>query len=417
MSLLRRDGLLVALTATRGFSSMSYYVFLPFFGLWLIQQQSLSATQSGTVVGACVLTTRAGAIALPPVVRSLGERGSVVLAYATTIGCFGAMYALGDGLPLAAWYALSGLLGFAFSGATLALKSLIGRKLGEDQQVSAFSFLNVAVNVGAALGPIVGGWAIASGVGVLPLVALGVQVVSLLPAFLLPGRGRSAGKVGGEVPGGWRPSRGFLVFVCASSLTWVAYAQLFTVFPVYAEGHLDERVIGALFAANAAMIILLQIPVGGLLQRVWRGDSPRIGGHGLLLLANLLLASSMLCFAAARSQLWVAVFVGVVFFTLSELLWSPMYDAAVVRVRGEQDPAAAFGVSGVVWGIAEAVGASAGIALAAGVGGYSAFLIGAAAALAAGILAYALRVLRPKEPRRGRRSEASLAGSVEGERP
>lgn len=396
MSLLKGDRVLAALTVTRGIGSMAYYVYAPFFGVWLIREQSLPAAESGTVVGAFILTTRAGSILLPALVRLLGERGAVILSYAATVCLFWGMYSPGSGYPLFAWYVLSGLLGFAFSGATLALKSFVAERVGEDKRVGAFSFLNLAVNIGAALGPVVGGWVVTKDASILPLVASGLQILSVFVAFSLPG-GRFELKGSRARPvGGWRPSRRFLGFVGASSLTWIAYVQLFNVFPVYAEGHLDERVIGALFSVNAAMIILLQVPAGRALQRAWQDKSSRLFGvHPLLLLANLCLALSMFLFVAARSWLWPLVFAGVILFTLSELLWSPMYDTGVAHLRDGMNAAAAFGIVGVAWGMAEALGSSLGIALTGGSAAFSAFLLGSAAALVAGITVYSFRVLRP----------------------
>lgn len=88
MSLLKGDRVLAALTVTRGIGSMAYYVYAPFFGVWLIREQSLPAAESGTVVGAFILTTRAGSILLPALVRLLGERGAVILSYAATVCLF-----------------------------------------------------------------------------------------------------------------------------------------------------------------------------------------------------------------------------------------------------------------------------------------------------------------------------------------
>ncbi|MGZ6503197.1 MAG: MFS transporter, partial [Tumebacillaceae bacterium] len=313
------------------------------------------------IVGVCVFTTRAASVVMPVVVKRFGEKRSITVACLVTISVLAGMY-LFKQTNLIVWYLLSGMLGVSFSVATLGMKSFVGRTFDEQKRITAFSYLNVAVNIGAALGPIVGGFVMESRFYLLPLIALGSQVITLLFSFWLPQVPRvedtSTSPEKQQLNMRIVPLK-FVWFLLISSCTWLGYVQLYNVFPAFSKGYLDERLIGILFSVNAVVIIVLQIPISHFFEKVF--SKGKMSQSMLLVLGNGFMAVSMVCFALVKTQSMVILVIGCMLFTVSELLWSPFYDAMVVQIRGKLDVVTALGISGFLWGLAESLGTSIGM--------------------------------------------------------
>lgn len=130
-----------------------------------------------------------------------------------------------------------------------------------------------------------------------------------------------------------------------------------------------------------------------------RGEGHLGSGAGRVVgAANLVLAAGIALLASAAGRWWFLAVVGVVVFTLAELVWSPFYDALVPDFAAPLEPMVGFGLAALGWGLAESLGAAVGTALVAhGARPWPAalaFLVGAAAVVAAGAVSV-LGALRP----------------------
>ncbi|MFE2377093.1 MFS transporter [Streptomyces sp. NPDC059398] len=402
---------LVALVVVRATSCAGFFAVLPYLGLWLVESRGLSGADAGLVVGAAILANRAGGVLMVPLVQRIGLKASVGLGYLGAVAVF-TLLGAGLSLPVAGWLVLAALAGLFLAAATTAMKAQIAA-FDAGQRLRGFSYLNMAVNAGSALGPLLGGQLLEWHADRLPLGAAALDAVALLAVPALPGRWRAADRPAG---GGARerilPGRRFAVFSLLVCGTWLAYAQVFDVLPTYLHTTVSTGRIGLVFTVNAILVIVLQVPVSALSRRVL---AHRRGGFGpLCCAANVVLAAAVLLFAAGRFGGLGLVLAAMVVFTLSELVWSPLYDVEVSERRGGLSATAAYAVAGVAWGAAESAGAWLGLLLVAGDGGgHQGWLLPsmpywAAAALALVTGAALLRGReRPREPDEHRENTGS----------
>lgn len=346
---------LAALVVARATSCAGFFAVLPYLGLWLVDVQHLSGGSAGLVVGSSILANR-GAVLLIPLINRLGLKASVATGYGGAIAVF-VVLGMGPTRAVIGWLVLAALVGLFLAMATTAMKASVAA-LPAEQRLRGFSYLNMAVNAGSAVGPVIGGQLLHWHAGWLPLSAAVLHLVALAAVPALPGpwrrceRGRPAAQ--GSTPR-LRVQRRFVVFCLLTCGTWVAYAQAVDVLPAYLGDTVDAREMGLVFTLNAVMVVALQVPMSWLSGRVL--SSPR-GGFGVLwAAASTVLAASVLLFALGRSMGLGLVLVAMVLFTLSELIWSPLYDAQVSERRGTLSLPASYALAGVACGAAESVGA------------------------------------------------------------
>ncbi|WP_424890370.1 MFS transporter [Streptomyces sp. XH2] len=337
-------------------SGAGFFAVLPYLGLWLVDTRGLSGGGAGLVVGSSILANRAGAVLLIPLIHRLGLKASVVTGYVGAVAVF-ALLGTGPGLAVTGWLVLAALVGLFLAMATTAMKASVAA-LPADQQLRGFSYLNMAVNAGSAVGPVIGGQLLHWHASWLPLSAAVLHLVALAAAPALPGTWRRSERPRPAAGGsGRRPlvQRRFVVFSLLACGAWVAYAQAFDVLPAYLGDTVDARDLGLVFTLNAVMVVALQVPATWLSRRVL--DAPR-GGFGVLwAAAGSVLAASVLLFALGRSAGLSVVLVAMVLFTLSELVWGPLYDTQVSERRGTLSLPAAYALAGVASGAAESAGA------------------------------------------------------------
>ncbi|WP_367139343.1 MULTISPECIES: MFS transporter [Streptomyces] len=355
---------LTALVVARATSCAGFFAVLPYLGLWLVNSRGLTGADAGLVVGAAILANRAGGVLLVPLIHRLGLKASVGAGY---LGAAVAFAVLGAGLRLPAygWLVLAALAGLSLAMATTAMKAQVAA-FPPDQRLRGFSYLNMAVNAGSAVGPVIGGALLEWHAGWLPLAAAVLDLVALAAVPALPGAWRASEParqaaaddgdgVGKKGRGRWLPQRPFVAFSLLVCGTWVAYAQVFDVLPAYLGDAISTRDLGLVFTLNAVLVVALQVPVSALSRRVL--SRPHAGFGLLCTAANVILAAAVLLFAFGRTGGLGLILAAMVLFTLSELVWSPLYDAQVSERRGKLSTTAAYALAGVAWGAAESAGA------------------------------------------------------------
>ncbi len=354
---------LAGFVVARATSCAGFYAVLPYLGLWLVDNKGLSGAGAGLVVGGSILANRAGGVVLVPLIHRLGTKVSVGIGYLGAVLFFG-LLGIASRLPVYGWLTLTSLIGLSLAMATTAMKAQIST-FPSAHRLRGFSYLNMAVNAGSAVGPVIGGLVLEWHAAWLPLTAAVLDLAALAAVPALPGATREpAGPRRAE--GGSRilPGRRFIVFSLLVGGTWVAYAQVFDVLPAYLGGTISTRAMGWVFSANAVLVVALQVPVSALARRILA--RPRGGFEVLCCTANAVLAGSVVMFAMGRSAGFGLVLAAMVVFSLSEVVWSPLYDAEVGERRGRLSATAAYAFTGLTWGAAESTGAWLGLLLAAG---------------------------------------------------
>jgi MFS family permease len=272
----------------------------------------------------------------------LGRRSTLALSMFSSAA---AMLALSQVHPLASIVALSTVAGFTTELYRPASAALLADLVAPEQRVAAFGVWRFAINLGYAAGPIVAGLLAQRSFFLLFLgdavtsVVFGVVAVAALPRGELVEAHR---EVRGEAVRAIAHDRRFLLFLGASVVGSFVYFQAQTTFAlqVVADGH-SSVVYGALLAVNGVAIVLLELPLIAVTQRL-----PRVP----VLAAGLLLEGiGFGLIPVSGATVWLAF--TVVVWTFGEMVFSPVAGAYVadlspVRLRGRYS-----GAWGFTWGI------------------------------------------------------------------
>ncbi|WP_179082107.1 MFS transporter [Streptomyces rectiverticillatus] len=368
-----------AALASRALGSAAYYVISPFLAIWLHSTLGVPVPLAATAVGVHLLSMRAGAVYMQFVVVRFRLRAVLVGGYlvAGAVMLVPVVLRLDDA---ASWLAVLAVNGTAVSCANVGTKALIANGCDEATRLAAFGRLNAAINGGAALGPVAGGWLMSATGRAFPLIPAAVFALAALLAARAPGDVTAAPPAKGAARFGL-PSRQVLLWSCVTATLWLAYAQFANVLPVYMGTAVSTRVISMLFLVNAILIVLFQ----GVVARRMESLARRRGDRAVIALGMVLLAAGLVLFVPGRGPAWPVIFLGAAVFTFSELVWSPAADSIMAR-KAEGNSFAAFGFAGLVWGIAESAGGALGTAVAGGSTGdswtgWSPFLVAAALSL------------------------------------
>ncbi|MFC4033337.1 MFS transporter [Streptomyces polygonati] len=345
----------------RGFSAAAYFLLVPFLALWLINSRGLSGEAAATVVALCLFSGRVGGMVAAPFLSRIDLHRSVVTAYIAATATASLMALYQGGNPVV-WILLGSLLGLSFSSATAALKALVVVAYSSEQRLWAFSRLNLAVNAGAPAGIAAGGYLMAHSPGLFAWSAAGLYAAALILLKLVPKASERQDQSPSDAPAaGGRLAFGFFLFF--TSITWVAYSQVFDVLPTFSADHVGTQSISYLFIVNSVMIIVLQTPITAAVEYLRkRGPGPAAGT--ILPGVHLALGISILMFGFTGHASMIVAYGAMTIFTLTELVWGPAYDSIVPRLKGRITPFAAYGIAGAVRGGAESLGSWVGIATA-----------------------------------------------------
>lgn len=136
--------------------------------------------------------------------------------------------------------------------------------------------------------------------------------------------------------------RAFVAYVLLSVAFYLGWGQVNALFPLYlTEGLGLPRGAVGLLAVNTALIVLLQVPFGRLADRADRAR--------LLALSAAALACCYLAYAAAvplapASTALLLVLGGLLFFTLAEMLYSPILSTYAAELAPAGSTGSALGV-------------------------------------------------------------------------
>jgi hypothetical protein len=123
--------------------------------------------------------------------------------------------------------------------------------------------------------------------------------------------------------------------------------------PLYVFGTGRPAVAGSLFLLNAALVVVLQVPVGRV---VGRHMAHRRGSFRMFGTIALFMAASFAVTGAAHLNIPVLL-AGIVLFTLGETVLGAMNDQAFVAVKGELDTLSAVKSRMLVTALGQSVGA------------------------------------------------------------
>ena len=275
----------------------------------------------------------------------------------------------------------------------------------EARRARAYAIVYWAINLGAAVGPALGGW-IASrswtGLFVLEgatLLGYAAVVLVAVPESRPPAASANAPGTPAPLPSSRSPRRALSLgpvlrdgalaaLAVAVLLVGVGFVQLFSVLPLVMDAAgLSELDYGLVVAVNGGLIVLVGLPVaafvGERLTSWWVPGAVAAVAAGLALTAG---ADSLTTYALVA-----------VVWTLGEMAFLPVVPTVVAGLAPERLRGSYQGVYHAAWGMSKMLGPALGGFVLAGAGSVALWL---GAGALAGVAAVVLAALRPTLRRR-----------------
>jgi MFS family permease len=386
------------LLAGNGVASLLRFLVLPFLALYLHRVTGASPAAVGGVIGLAALSSLAAGFFLGGVSDRAGRR-PVLVAGTVLLSAVYAGYGLAH--DLATFAVLQVLAGLAYALTGPTLQALLADLTPPALRLRVFGYSYWAINVGAAVGPLVASL-MGAGRASRPFLVAGLVLALAAGALwaVLPPAPEPA------APGQRRPRADLLPalaeaarhpvlgpFLLASFCGSLAYVQAETNLAVYVGTHtaLGAHLFAAMMAANGLTVIALQ----PFITR-WQEGRPLVVGATLGGLGFAL--ASLLYLLAGPAWSWVAVHV---LFSVAEVLLSPTNQTVVAELAPADARAQFFNLPSLVYGIGSALGPTLG-GLALGIGGGAGLFMGMA--LANGLSAALYRRALGGDPRFARAS-------------
>lgn len=355
--------------------------FLNVFLVLFLVQQGYSTAQAGAALAVTGLGAFAGNMVGGTVADRVGRRAAIVISMA---GSAVATACVPFTHGLLATTALVGVVGVFAQLYRPAAGALLVDTVPEELRVTAFAVLRLAINVGMAVGPLVGAalanWSYT-------YVFYGDALTSLAFAVLalaaLPG-GRPPAAEAAPAPAeaapvqqrdGYRAvlaDRPYLFFLGSMTAATFVYTQSTATLPLHVEdSRLGTGAYGLMLGLNAVLCVLIELPLTRWTEKF---DPRRAIAVGLLLLGVGMAATG------AADSVWLLALT-VVVWTVAETVYTPIANAhpaefAPAHLRGRYQgaeglahtlgntlgPAAGgllYGLSaGLHWGVCAAVAAA-----------------------------------------------------------
>lgn len=343
--------------AVRFFSWAAWSVFFSFMSLWLLKGEFFDAAQVGSIAATAALANRAGALVFAPWINRTSVRRAVTISQIGVIASTAVMVALEAArvafLPW--WLAASLIFGLSCSIATLAQVTYIARHFSASENLKAFSYENVALNLSAGLSPLLSSVLLERHT---PMYGFAPILFGLVSIALIAGIAPAGAEQ--EPPPEAETARDTtsrlprkIVFIALNFLIFFAFTLFYNVFPVYAKEAMSVEQIGLMFAASSALIVLLQIPTSRL--------AARHKAVTLAMLSNACMALGIVGLYFSVSHV-AAACGAIVLLTLSEIIFGPLYQSMSIKVFAGK-PAFAMSILMLVWALAETAATMIGIKL------------------------------------------------------
>jgi len=258
---------------------------IPFMSVYLTTQLGFSKTQSGIVLFSFGLGALCGSNLGGYLTDRIGNFRVMAISLAGTGCAFISIILFKTFLPLCLWLFVTGSFSSMFSPAAFSAVSSWGNP---ENQTRGFSLLRMAINLGVAIGPALGGFmAFRYGYkwvfildGVTCFVALVVLFIVLRHK---DGISKSKTKSTNDQRSPYTDSI-LILFLFFNLINMVAFFQILFSVPVYFKEvvMMDEWLIGMFFTANGLLVFALEMPLVYLIEQKNKFIQPMVAGAILI---------------------------------------------------------------------------------------------------------------------------------------
>lgn len=212
-----------------------------------------------------------------------------------------------------------------------------------------FAIRSAVSNMGAAIGPIAGGILLISNprAGLVAVAAAFLLLAPILWRIRAGVRSERESTVADAIVPPIKQSNhgsGVIWLFAASALFGASYSQIEFAIPVVVAARFGEFVVGLVFATNAVIVVLTQLPLVALTKALSLRCIVASGG--------LLMAVAFAVVADASG--WALLLLAITFFTTAEVILDPRIDAGVELISNQQSQGRVFGLLGIGFAIGAA---------------------------------------------------------------
>ncbi|MEW2085546.1 MFS transporter [Streptomyces sp. NPDC005283] len=249
--------------------------FLPVFIVLYLTERGYSAGAAGLVLGVSGVGKVLGNAVGGHLADKIGRRWTIVLSAVTTAGLTAVVPSLG---PLPLIVAVVGLIGVTSQIYRPAAAAVLLDAVDTNQQrLAAFGVFRFSMNVGAALGGVIGGVLASTSYTELFLgnaaacLLFGVVVVMLLRDAPQPRSGQDDTDTKADRAVGYRQAladRTLVRFLLMTVVAEFVYIQSTVGLPLHvSDVGLSERDFGLLIGLNGLLVLALELPITGAVSR------------------------------------------------------------------------------------------------------------------------------------------------------
>jgi MFS family permease len=317
--------------------------FVLVFLVLYLTRKGFSAAEAGAAVsfyGAGGLTS---ALVGGWLADRLGRRNAIAISMFSAAAT---MLALSQATALPLILLLSGLAGLTSELYRPASAALLGDLLPTRQRITGFALYRLAINLGFAAGPATAGLLAEESFFLLFLgdaltsAIFGVAALVALPEGV---RSRREEEERGELLRALRADRAFVFFLLASLLGGFVYFQQQAALPLHITNHGHSyAVFGALISLNGLVVVLLELPLTAVTQRLPARPVMATG----FLLEGIGFALTAIAFDVPLLALTVLIW------TLGEIVSAPVASAYVVEIAPAHMRGRYQGAWGFTFGLA-----------------------------------------------------------------
>jgi predicted MFS family arabinose efflux permease len=320
---------------------------IPFMSVFLTVQLGFTKLQSGIVLfsfgaGALIGSNIGGRLT-----DAIGNVKVMALSlFGSGIGFIGILF-FDEFIPLCLWMLLTAVFSSMLSPAAFSAVGLWGKP---GNQTRGYSLLRMAINLGIAIGPAIGGF-IAYRFGFKWLFIIdGITCFIALRAVivLLKHRNKKVEKSEDNKANMDSPYKDWAVmlFLFFNLINMVAFFQILFSVPVYFKEiiGLDERIIGLFFTANGLLVLILEMPLVFIIEKRNKYFGPMISGA-------IIIGIAFLCLSIFENG-YIAIILYSLLIAFGEVINFPLIPTLVMRRAGPENQGKYMGLVSMMFAMA-----------------------------------------------------------------
>jgi predicted MFS family arabinose efflux permease len=226
----------------------------------------------------------------------------------------------------------------------------------------AVALIRLAINLGFSIGPLLGGLIIAGisydalfWIDGLSCMVAAIAMIFLIKQPQITPQEKNEPKVKYGTPVHKNPM--FLFFFVLMLLSGLTFVQYFSLVPVYydSEYGLSEAIIGGLLFLNGAMIVVLEMPLVGWLERKMLSKTMAMTWGMIFLAASFLILN--------MGHSMTILIIGMILMTFGEMIGSPFSNALALEMAPKGRKGSYMGLFSMSWAFSHVIGHNSGMNL------------------------------------------------------